>query len=158
MKFQKFKTNSYCVGPKHYSGTKNIVGGIAINKETGTENNFLFGQCWICNRKKSMIVSDNTIQAEGLGSFFKILGKISAKAGKNLATNVLGNPSRALESSSNIATAAATKNLKAYSSSLPELINFYHTGKVYTWTNFYNFCYISGTKKRQIISICTTRE
>ena len=30
-----------------------------------------------------MIVSDNTIQAEGLGNFFKNLGKISAKAGKN---------------------------------------------------------------------------
>ena len=30
-----------------------------------------------------MIVSDNTIQAEGLGSFFKELGRIYAKAGKN---------------------------------------------------------------------------
>ena len=30
-----------------------------------------------------MIVSDNTIQAEGLGDFFKNLGKISPKAGKN---------------------------------------------------------------------------
>ena len=29
-----------------------------------------------------MTVSDNTIQAEGLGSFFKNLSKISAKAGK----------------------------------------------------------------------------
>ena len=30
-----------------------------------------------------MTVSDNTIKAEGLGSFFKNLGKISAKAVKN---------------------------------------------------------------------------
>ena len=44
-----------------------------------------------------MIVSDNTIQAEGLGSFFKILGKISAKAGKKLAENVISNPGRALD-------------------------------------------------------------
>ena len=36
-----------------------------------------------------MIVSDNTIQEEGLGSFFKNLGRISAKAGKKLATNLL---------------------------------------------------------------------
>ena len=36
-----------------------------------------------------MIVNDNTIEAEGLGSFFKNLGKISAKAGNKLATNVL---------------------------------------------------------------------
>ena len=39
-----------------------------------------------------MIVSDNTIQAEGLGSFFKNLGRISCKSGKELATNVLKNP------------------------------------------------------------------
>ena len=30
-----------------------------------------------------MTVSDNTTKAEGLGSFFKNLGKIPAKAGKN---------------------------------------------------------------------------
>ena len=30
-----------------------------------------------------MTVSDNAIQAEGLGSFFKNLGKISAKAARN---------------------------------------------------------------------------
>ena len=33
-----------------------------------------------------MTVSDNTIQAEGLGSFFKNLGRISAKGGEKLAT------------------------------------------------------------------------
>ena len=76
-----------------------------------------------------MIVSDNTIQAEGLDRFFKNVGKISAKAGKKLATNVLKNPGRALENTSNIATAAATKSPKAASSSLPEVFNFYHTGK-----------------------------
>ena len=83
----------------------------------------------ICDRKKSMIVSHNTIQAEGLSSFFKNLGKISAKAGRKLATNVLKNPVRALEITSNIATAAATKSPKAALSTLPEVINFYHTGK-----------------------------
>ena len=31
-----------------------------------------------------MIVSDNTIQAEGLGDFFKKLGKVSSKAAKKL--------------------------------------------------------------------------
>ena len=34
----------------------------------------------ICDRKKSMIVSEITIQSEGLSSFLKNLGKISAKA------------------------------------------------------------------------------
>ena len=129
MSFQKFKTNSYCVGQKHYSGTKNIVGEITINKKTGREIKLLVGQCSICNRKKSMIVSDNTIQAEGLGDFFKNMGKISAKAGKKLAKNVLSNPGRALDLTAKIATAAATKSPKAALSALPEVINFYHTGK-----------------------------
>ena len=33
MSFQKFKSDSYCVGAKHYSGTKNIAGEITINKK-----------------------------------------------------------------------------------------------------------------------------
>ena len=76
-----------------------------------------------------MIVSDNTIQAEGLGDFFKNLGKFSAKAGKRLATNVLRNPGRALEIEASVATAAASRNPKNVLSTLPELINFYHKGR-----------------------------
>ena len=76
-----------------------------------------------------MTVSDNTIEAEELGSFFEILGRICARADKKSAPNVLKNPCRALEITSNIATAAATKSPKAALSSLPEVINFYHTGK-----------------------------
>ena len=99
------------------------------NKKTGKEVKLLVGKCMICDRKKSMIVSDSVIQAEGLGSFFKNLGKISAKAGKKLAKNVLSNPGRALDLTAKIATAAATKSPKAALSTLPEVINFYHTGK-----------------------------
>ena len=76
-----------------------------------------------------MIVSDNTIQAEGLGDFFKNLGKVSSKAAKKLARNALKNPSRFLEIGANVATAAVSKNPKAGLSALPEVINFYHTGK-----------------------------
>ena len=129
MNSQKFKSDSYCVGGKHRSGTGNITGEKTVNKKTGTQITILIGKCLISGRKKSKIVSDNTIQAEGLGSFFKNLGKISAKAGKKIATNVLKKPGRALEITSNIATAAATKNPKAALSTLPEVINFYHTGK-----------------------------
>ena len=129
MNSQKFKTISYCVGGKHYSGTKKIAVEITINKKTSREIKFLVGKCVICGRKKSMIVSDNTVQAEGLGDFFKNLGKISAKAGKKLAKNVISNPGRALELTAKIATAAATKSSKAALSTLPEVINFYHTGK-----------------------------
>ena len=129
MNSQKFATDSYCVGGRHRSGTKDITGEITVNKKTGKDTKLLVGKCMICNRKKSMIVSDNTIKAEGLGSFFKNLGKISAKAGQKLAKNVLSNPGRALDLTAKIATAAATKSPKAALSTLPEVINFYHTGK-----------------------------
>ena len=76
-----------------------------------------------------MTVSDNTIKAERLGSFFKNLGKTSAKAGKKSATNALKNPARFLEISANVATAAASRNPKAALSTLPEVFNFYDIGK-----------------------------
>ena len=63
---------------------------------TSKGSKVLIGYYSICNGKQSMTVSDNTIQGEGLSSFSKFLWKISAKAGKNVATNVLKNPSRAL--------------------------------------------------------------
>ena len=129
MSFQKFKTKSYRLGQRHYSGTKNITGEIAYNKKTGKEIKLLVGKCVICDKRKSMIVSDNTIQAEGLGDFFKKLGKVSGNAAKKLATNALKNPARFLEIGANVATAAVSKNPKAALSALPEVINFYHTGK-----------------------------
>ena len=76
-----------------------------------------------------MIVIDNTIQAEGLGDFFENLGKVSSKAAKKLAKNAIKNPSRFLEIGANVATAAESKNPKAALSAIPEVINFYHTGK-----------------------------
>ena len=129
MSSQKFKTDSYCVGGRHRSGTKDIVGEIRNNEKTGKEVKLLVGKCMICNRKKSMIVSDNVIQAEGLGNFSKSLGKVSAKAGKKLAKNVLSNPGRALDLTAKIATAAAARNSKQALSTLPELITFYNTVK-----------------------------
>ena len=129
MSFQKFKSESYCVGGRHKSSTKNIVGDITINKKSGKEVKSLVGKCAICNRKKTMIVSDNVIQAEGLGDFFKNLGKIPAKAGKKLAKNVLSNPGRALDLAAKIASAAATKSPKAALSTLPEVIKFNHEGR-----------------------------
>ena len=129
MNSQNFKSDSYCVGGKHRSGTKNITGEITLNKKTGTEIKLLVGKCVICDRKKSMILSDNTIQAEGLGDFFKNLGKVSSKAAKNLARNALKNPSRFLEIGANVAAATASRNPKAALSAKPEVFNFYHTSK-----------------------------
>ena len=129
MNSQKFKSDSYCVGGKHRSSTKNITGEITFNKKTGKENKLLVGKCVICDRKKSMIVSGNTIQAEGLGDFFKNLGKKGLNVSKKMAKNVLNNPTRALDITANIATAAASRNPKNVVKSLPELITFYNTGK-----------------------------
>ena len=129
MNSQKFKTNSYCVGGKHYSGTKNITGEITVNKKTGKQIKLSVGKCMVCDRRKSMIVSDNTIQAEGLGDFFKNLGKKGLYVSKKMAKNVLSNPGRALDLTAEIATAAASRNSKQALSTLPELITFYNTGK-----------------------------
>ena len=76
-----------------------------------------------------MTDSDNTIKAEGLSRFFKNLGKLSAKAGTKIATNVIKNPGRALEIGANVATAAASRNPKSVLSTLPEVIKFYHKGR-----------------------------
>ena len=129
MSSKKFETDSYCVGGRHRSGTKDITGEITVNKKTGKDTKLLVGKCMICNRKKSMIVSDNVIQAEGLGDFFKNLGKKGLNASKKMAKNVLSNPGRALDLTAKIATAAASRNSKQALSTLPELITFYNTGK-----------------------------
>ena len=131
MSFQKFKSDSYCVGGRHRSATVKIYGDI-----TSKGSKKLIGYCSVCNRKKSMTVSDYTIKSEGLGDFFKNLGKVSSKAAKELATNALKNPSRVLEIAANVATAAVSKNPKAALSALPEVINFYHTGKGLYLGNF----------------------
>ena len=70
MSFQELKTNSFCVGQKHYSGFKDVVGGITFNKKNGQETKLIIGKCVICDRKKTLFLSENTIQAERLGNFF----------------------------------------------------------------------------------------
>ena len=52
MSSQKFKSNSYFVGHKGYSGTKNIAGEITYIKKTGREIKLLIGKRMVCNKKK----------------------------------------------------------------------------------------------------------
>ena len=83
-----------------------------------------------CDRKKTINISDNVIQAESLGDFFKNLGKKGLKLSKKMAKkNVLSNPGRTLDLTAKIATAAASRNSKQSLSTLPELITFCNTGK-----------------------------
>ena len=124
MTFNKFKSDSYCVGGRHRSATLKIYGDV-----TSKGSKVLIGYCSICNRKNSMTVSDDTIKAEGLGDFFKNQGKKGLNVSKKMAKNVLSNPGRALDLTAKIATAAVSKNFKQSLSTLPELITFYNTGK-----------------------------
>ena len=124
MTFNKFKTDSYCVGGRHRSATKNIYGDI-----TSKGSKVLISKCSVCNRKKSMTVSDDTKKAEGLGDFSKNLGKKGLNVSKKMAKNVLSNPRRALDLTAKIATAAASRNSKQALSTLQEVITFYNTGK-----------------------------
>ena len=94
---QNFKTNSYCIGGRNYSGTNNIRCFLLAK---GTK--ILKGNCVKCKRNKSMTVSDATIEAEGLKDFFKSVGKATVNFGKKVANN----PVRALEIASRAALAA----------------------------------------------------
>ena len=119
MSFQKIKSYSYCVGGRQKSARKNIYGDI-ISKGSKV----LIGYCSVCNRRKSMTVSDNTIQAEGLGDFSKSLGKKGLNVSKLAKKNVLGNPGRALEIGANVGNAIASRNPKEALSSLPKVSTF----------------------------------
>ena len=89
MSFQKFKTDSFCVGGTHRSATTNTVGDLTFNEKTGKEIELLIGRCLKCDRKKTMTVSDNTIAAEGLGDFFKNLDNGGLNETKKIAKKVL---------------------------------------------------------------------
>ena len=124
MSFNKFENDSYCVGGRHRSATTKIFGNI-----TSKVNKVLIGYCSIFNRRKSMTVSDNTKKSEGLGDFFKNLGKKGINVSKKMAKNVISNLGRALDLTAKIATAVTSRNSKQALSTLPELITFYNTGK-----------------------------
>ena len=85
MSSQKFKSDSYCVGGRHELGTKNIVGEITLNEKNGEEVKLLVGKCVICNKRMSMMFSDNMIPAKSLGDFFINLCKKGLNVSKQMA-------------------------------------------------------------------------
>ena len=94
-------------------------------KKTGLPVKLLRGTCTTCKRNKSLILSDQTINGEGLDDFFKHLGK----AAKNVGKKIFNNPDRALEIAAIIGTAAASKNPKLIAATAPDVIKFVHQGK-----------------------------
>ena len=123
--FNKFEINSYCVVGKHYSATTNIRGDNTQNKWTRAAVKLLRGTFSTCKRNKSLIVSDQAIQAEGLGDFFKHNGK----AAKHVGKKILNYPGRALELAANIGTAAASKNPWMIAATAPDIIKIVHREK-----------------------------
>ena len=99
--------------------TKNIYG--AINSKG---SKVLIGYCSICNEKKSITVSDNTIQTEGLRDIFKNLGEKRLNVSKKTAKTALSNPGRALNLTPKIAGAAVSKNSKQALTTVSELVTF----------------------------------
>ena len=81
--------------------------------------------CSTCKRNRSLIVSDQTIQAEGLGDFFRVEGKFA----KNVGQKILNNVGRALGKAANIVTAAASKKSPMIAATAPDFIKFVHKEK-----------------------------
>ena len=70
MSSKKFENDSYCVNGRHRSATVKFYGDL-----TSKVSKALIGYCSKCNRKKSMTVGDNTIQAEALVTSSKLVVK-----------------------------------------------------------------------------------
>ena len=94
-------------------------------KKTGVPVKLLGCTYSTCERNKSLIVSDQTIQAEGLVDFFRGIRKAAKRVGKK----ILNNPGRALELAANIGTAAASKNPRMIAATAPDIIKFVHQRK-----------------------------
>ena len=103
----------------------------------------LKGSCAMCRRNKSVTVSDETIEAEGLKDFFKSVGKATVNFGKKTANNQV----RALEIASKIGSAAASRNTGAALSATPDLIKFATNGEGMKVVQKGRLLYL-GTKKR----------
>ena len=64
-----------------------------------------------------------------MSDIFKNLGEKGLSVSKKLAEIFLKNPGRALENGANVGCAFESRSPIAALFSLPEVINFYHTGK-----------------------------
>ena len=139
--FNRFKTNSYCVGGRQYSSTNNIRGVVTAK---GTK--MLKGNRFKFKRNKSMTVSDATIETERLKDFFKSVDKATVNFGKKAANN----PVRALELASRIQSATASRNPRIALSATPDLIKFVAiVDDIRVVQKGRGLC--SGTKKRWLI-------
>ena len=83
-----------------------------------------------------MFVRSSTIEAESLGEFFRSLCKNGLSVSKKIVKRVLKIPTRALDETANIDTAAPNRNPKKVLPTLTEVINFSYTGGVFYLSKF----------------------
>ena len=121
---QKFKTNSCCVGGRHYSGTTTGIYESISSKGNKMLNSF----CTKCKRSKYMTVSDVTLDAEGFKDVFKSVATV-VKLQLTLVKKSANNSVRAIETASRIGSAAATRNAEAALAAKLELIKIATIGK-----------------------------
>ena len=86
-----------------------------------------------------MTVSDNKIAVEKWSDVLKNLGKKGLNVSKNWQWNVIKNPGRALDIPANVASSVVSRISKAVSSTLPEVIKFYHTKRGVYLGKFFGF-------------------
>ena len=122
MSLQKFKMDSYSVGVRNISATKNIHGDI-----TTKGSKVIIGFCSICNIKKTMTLFDKNVVSESLSNFFKNFKNYSKEGlnvSKKVAKNMLKYPRRALDITAYVPSAVGSRNPKQVLPTLPEMIKF----------------------------------
>ena len=95
MSFEKFKTNSFCVGGGHRSATTNIYGDT-----TSKGGQVLIGHCSICKKNLRQLVIQ--YRRKVWVTFSSFLVKRDLMPQKKMGTNFLKNPGIALEIGANV--------------------------------------------------------
>ena len=80
-----FEKCSSCVGGTYHSQTIYKKPATSFHKKKKIRKKIILLKCdcSLCRRTKTKIVSDNKNEVEGLGKFFKHLGKGASKATKS---------------------------------------------------------------------------
>ena len=78
MSFQKFKSDSHCIGGRHHSATVKNYGDI-----TSRGSKVIIGYCSICNRKKSILFLIILLKQKDFLVFSKIWERSLLKQAKN---------------------------------------------------------------------------
>ena len=99
-----------------------------------------------------MTVSDNTILSEGLGNFFKSLGRISAEAAKKLATNVFQIQVMLWKLFQILLLQLQLKVLKQICHHYQKVLDIMTQEKGFTLGSLYKPCYINGQKTENLSS------